>query len=121
MGIFGVDVSIGNLEQQEWFDLSATVDTGAFLMSIPGPLLRSLGVVPSFTENVRMADGRTRAMDIGYAWLRLNGREVMTFVAFNDDYTAPLLGSLALGTPLRFWDHWPSELCGCTLTQWNKD
>ena len=104
MGTFGVGVSIGNLERQEWVDLSATVDTGAFLMSMPGSLLRSLGVAPSFTENVRMADNRTREMDIGYAWLRLNGREVMTLVAFNDDYTTPLLGSLALETLRMYVD-----------------
>ena len=96
MGIFSVEISIGGTDSRQWVDLSATVDTGAFMMSMPGSLLRSLGVVPSFTENVRMADGRTRVMDIGYVWLRLNGREVTTFVAFNDDYTTPLLGSLAL-------------------------
>ena len=79
-------------------ELSATVDTGAFLISMPGSLLRSTGVAPSFTENVRMADGRTRTLDIGHVLLKLNGREVATYVAFNDDYTTPLLGSLALDT-----------------------
>ena len=98
MGIFSAEVSIGSTDQREWVDLSATVDTGAFLMSMPGSLLRSIGVEPSFTENVRMADGRNRAMDVGHAWLRLNGREVITLVAFNEDYTTPLLGSLALET-----------------------
>lgn len=104
MGIFSVEISIGGTDSGQWADLSATVDTGAFMMSMPGSLLQSLRVVPSFTENVRMADGRTRAMDIGYAWLRLNGREVMTFVAFNDDYTTPLLGSLALETLRMYVD-----------------
>ena len=77
-------------------DLSATVDTGGFMMSVPGSLLYAIGVAPSFTENVRMADGRTRTLDVGHVWLKLNGREVITFAAFNDDYTTPLLGSLAL-------------------------
>ena len=98
MGTFSTEVSVGNIDQREWVDLSATVDTGAFLMSMPGSLLRSMGVVPSFTENVRMADGRVRSLDVGHAWLRINGREVVTLVAFNDDYTSPLLGSLALET-----------------------
>ena len=104
MGVFSVAISIGDTENQQWVELSATVDTGAFLMSMPGSLLRSLGVTPSFTENVRMADSRTRAMDIGYAWLRLNGREVMALVAFNDDHTTPLLGSLALETLRMYVD-----------------
>ena len=98
MGVFSVGISIGDQERQQWEDLSVTVDTGAFMMSVPGSLLRALGVSPSFTENVRMADGRTRNMDVGHAWIRLNGREVITYVAFNDDYTTPLLGSLALET-----------------------
>ncbi len=98
MGIFSTEVSIGSIDQREWVDVSATVDTGAFLMSMPGSLLRSMDVEPSFTENVRMADGRVRTLDVGHAWLRLNGREVVTLVAFNDDYTTPHLGSLALDT-----------------------
>ncbi len=98
MGVFNVGVSIVNIERRQGEDLSVTVDTGAFMMSVPGSLLRAIGVEPSFTENVRMADGRTITMDVGHVWLRLNGREVITLVAFNDDYTTPLLGSLALET-----------------------
>lgn len=67
MGIFSTEVSIGRTDQREWVELSATVDTGAFLMSMPGSLLRSIGVIPSFTETVRMADGTTRTMDVGHA------------------------------------------------------
>ena len=104
MGVFSVEVSIGNIERQDWVELSATVDTGAFLMSLPGSLLRAIGVTPSFTENVRMADGRTRTLDVGHVWLRLNGREVTTYAAFNDDYTTPLLGSLALETIRMYVD-----------------
>ena len=98
MGIFSVEISIGNHAREQWADLSATVDTGAFMMSAPGSLLRELGVSPSFTENVRMADGTQRNMNVSCVWLRLNGREVITYVVHNDDYTTPLLGSLALET-----------------------
>ena len=98
MGVFNVEISIGDTENRQWADLSATVDTGAFMMSIPGSLLRELGITPSFTDNFRMADGGVRSMDVGPARLRLNGREVITYIAFNDDYTTPMLGSLALET-----------------------
>ena len=104
MGVFSVAVSIGNIEKREWVDQSVTVDTGAFLTSMPGSLLRSMGITPSFTQGVRMADGSTREMDIGPAWLRLNGREVITYFAFNEEYTTPLLGSLALGTLRMYVD-----------------
>lgn len=98
MGVFSVGISVGNIERREWVDLSATVDTGAFMMSVPGSLLRELGVTPSFTENVQMADGAVRNMDVGHIWLRLNGREITTYAVFNDDYTTILLGSLGLET-----------------------
>ena len=52
-----------------------------------------------------MANGTTRDMDVGQAWLRTGldcadagGRQVITLVAFSEDYTTPLLGSLALET-----------------------
>ncbi len=117
MGVFTVEVSVkaappgvgsgaaeSILEREQWVDLSATVDTGAFLFSLPGSLLRSMEVIPSFTETVRMADGTTRDMDVGHVWLKLNGREVITLVAFNEDthkerhYAPPVIGRLALGT-----------------------
>ena len=98
MGVFSVEVSIGDIEREQWVDLSATVDTGAFMMSAPGSLLQGMGITPSFTDNFRTADGGVRSMDVGHIWLRLNGREVTTYVAFNEEYTTPLLGSLALET-----------------------
>ena len=98
MGVFSVGISIGDMDRQQWADMYATVDTGAFMLSMPDSLLRSIGVSPSFTQNVRMADGSTRDMEIGHAWLRLNGREAITYFAFNEEYGTPLLGSLALET-----------------------
>ncbi len=96
MAVFSVEISIADQERQQWIDLSATVDTRAFMMSVPGSLLRELGVAPVINRSIRMADGATRNMDIGYTWLRLNGREAMMHIVFNDEYTTPLLGAQAL-------------------------
>ena len=98
MGVFSVEISIGDSDRRQWVDLYATVDTGAFMMSVPGSLLRGIGIIPSFTDNFQTADGGVRNMDVGPAILRVNGREVITYVAFNDEYTTPPLGSLALET-----------------------
>ena len=100
MGIFSVPISIGDNERRSWIDLSATVDTGALMMSVPGSLLHELGVAPVLNQSMRMADGSSRNMDIGYTWVRLDGREVMVHIVFNDEITTPLLGSLALETLL---------------------
>ena len=44
----------------------------------------------------RLADGTRKTVDIGYTWLRFNGRQVMTFIAFNEENITPLLGALTL-------------------------
>ena len=100
MGIFNVEISVGDTERQQWTDLSATVDTASFVSSVPGSVLRNMGLTPIMNQPFRMADGRLRNMDVAYTWIRVNGREVMTHIAFNEEYTSPLLGSLALETLL---------------------
>ena len=96
MGVFSVSISVGDTTGQEWLDLSATVDTGAFISSVPGSILRHLGVAPTMQDTVRLADGRHQTVDIGYTWLRLDGRRVMTYIAFNEETSSPLLGALTL-------------------------
>ena len=100
MGIFNVGISVGDTERQQWRELSATVDTASFVSSAPGSVLRDLGLTPTMNHPFRMADGTLRNMDVAYTWIRVDGREVMTHVAFNEEYTSPLLGSLALETLL---------------------
>ncbi|MYC37431.1 MAG: hypothetical protein F4X66_11070 [Chloroflexi bacterium] len=47
-------------------------------------------------DSVRLADGSRKTVDIGYTWLKLNGRQVMTYIAFNEESSSPLLGALTL-------------------------
>ena len=98
MGVFSVEIGVGNNDRQLWRDLSATVDTASFVSSVPGSVLRDLGVSPVTEMPFHLADGTMRIMDVAYTWIRVDGREVMTNIAFNDEYTTPLLGSLALET-----------------------
>jgi predicted aspartyl protease len=35
-------------------------------------------------------------MDVGQAWVRIEGEEIVTLVLFNEEGTTPLLGALAL-------------------------
>ena len=37
-------------------------------------------------------------MDVGQTWVRVEGKEIITLVLFNDEGTTPLLGALALGS-----------------------
>ena len=96
MGVFSVEISVGDTVGEQWQELSATVDTGAFISSVPGSILRHLGVMPLMQDTIRLADGSRKTVDIGYTWLRLNGRQVMTYIAFNEETSTPMLGALTL-------------------------
>lgn len=104
MSIFRVQISIGDSERRQWRDLHAVVDTGAFMSAVPGSVLRDLGVKPAMKDVGQLADGTEKEVDVAYTWLRLNGREVMTHVIFNEEFTNPLLGALALETLLLVVD-----------------
>ena len=96
MGIFSVEISVGDAAGEQWQELYATVDTGAFISSVPGSVLRHLEVSPTMQDTVRLADGTRRTVDIAYTWLKLNGQQVMTYIAFNEEGSTPLLGALTL-------------------------
>ena len=104
MSVFRVQISVGDTERRRWQDLSAVVDTGTFMSAVPGSVLRDLGVAPAMNETGQLADGTEKNVDVAYTWLRINGREVMTHIIFNEEYTNPLLGSLALETLLLVVD-----------------
>ena len=96
MGAFSVQVNIGDPQRERWTTLDALVDTGASITSSPASVLRDMGVTPLMRQAFRFAQGEVREMDIGQTWVRVEGREVITLVLFNDEGTPPLLGALAL-------------------------
>ena len=98
MGIFSVQIDIGDSEGKRWTQLDALVDTGATITAAPASLLRDLGVQPSMRRRFGSAHGETREMDVGQTWVKVNGEEIITLVLFNDEGTTPLLGALALET-----------------------
>ena len=96
MGTFTVPISIGDPQGENWIELDALVDTGASVTSVPGSILRELGVMPVASQQFRFAQGEVRQMDMGRTWIDVDGREEMTLFVFNDEGTPPLLGALAL-------------------------
>ena len=96
MGTFKVQIGIGDSERRRWTQVEALVDTGATITAVPASVLRELGVEPSMRRSFESAHGEKREMDVGQTWVRIEGEEVFTFVLFNDEGTAPLLGALAL-------------------------
>ena len=96
MGIFSVEIGIGDADRERWTQLNALVDTGATITAAPASVLRELGVQPSMRRRFESALGEAREMDVGQTWVRVEGEEIITLVLFNDEGTTPLLGALTL-------------------------
>lgn len=92
-----MEIQIGDFDRSRWVSMDALVDTEAFMTSIPGSVLHSLDIVPAGTRRVRFADGNeAKQMDIGYAWVRLEGKEAILQVMFNDEGTQAVIGWFGL-------------------------
>ncbi len=96
MGTFTWPMRISSMDSQHSLDVEATVDTGAFYTTLPGSLLRQLGVEPMGTRRFLLADGRRVEMEYGQAWATIDGESVVTIVAFGEDNAPPLLGAYTL-------------------------
>ena len=96
MGTFSVPIAIGDPQGEHWIEMDALVDTGASVTSVPASILRELGVAPVSSQQFRFAQGEIRQMEMGRAWISVDGREEMTLFVVNDEGTPPLLGALAL-------------------------
>ena len=96
MGTFFVPIAIGSPDAQRWITVEALVDTGASQCSLPGSLLRELGVAPTRQKEYRFAPGESRIMGVGQTYIRLMDESFITDFIFNESDTMPLLGALAL-------------------------
>lgn len=84
------------MDGQQSRDIEATVDTGAAYTTLPGRLLSELGIEPMAKRRFLLADGRRVDMDIGRAWVTINGDSEVTLVVFGEDDAPSLLGAYAL-------------------------
>ena len=96
MGHFNCSLQLSSLDGQRNLDLEALVDTGSAYTLIPARLLRQMGVSPTGSVALQLADGRTARYDIGQAWASVNGESVITLVVFGDDDATILLGAYTL-------------------------
>ena len=96
MGTFKWSLRVASMDGHRSRDVEATVDTGAAYTTLPGSLLRELGVEPMDKRRFLLADGRRIWMDIGHAWATIDGESVVTLVVFGEDDAPPLLGAYTL-------------------------
>ena len=96
MGTFRADIEIGSPDGSRFETFRALVNTRARLTTLPGSVLRELGVAADRQLTFILADGRRIRRDVGQTWLRIDGQSVMTLVVFGDEGIEPLLGAYSL-------------------------
>ena len=74
MGIFQVELEIGDPNGLRFEAVNALVDTGASYTLMPAPLLRDLDIVPHAERTLTLADGRRVQMDYAWTWMRADGQ-----------------------------------------------
>ena len=65
VGTFSWPLRISSMDGRETRDVEATVDTGAAYTTLPGSLLREIGVTPMGKRRFLLADGRRIELDYG--------------------------------------------------------
>ncbi len=75
MRTFSIAIEIGDPQGQRFESIDALVDTGDTLTTVPAPILRRLGVVPSRRSTFRLADDQSLEMDMGETKVRVEGME----------------------------------------------
>ena len=104
MSSFSVEIGIGDPMRERWTTIDALVDTGTFMTSVPASILRELGIEPVDERTFQLSEGETRQMEIGYARIRLDGKEGIAQVIFNDEETSSVIGRLTLDGMLLEFD-----------------
>ena len=97
--MFQVAVSVANpADSSRAFEEKFWVDTGAFYTLIPGDRLEAIGVIPSRTRDVMLADGRRHHLPIGEVALTIHqlNETATCLVIFGPPGSMFLLGAHAL-------------------------
>ena len=96
MGLFSWPFEIGNLNGDRFRQVEGLVDTGATYSSVPGDILRDLGIEPTETIEFELADGSAIERQLGDARVRVEGKEILTTVIFGENDDSILLGAYTL-------------------------
>ena len=100
MGEVHITIEVGDPRGECFEPLEVMVDTGATFTSVPGDLLRRLGVPVHQTVQSQLADGNMDPVDVADTMIRLEGQQFPTPVIFGKAGEPNLLGVIALGRAL---------------------
>lgn len=94
MGTFFHPITIVGPAGEE--TVEALVDTGASFTTMPGSVLRRLGVVAHRQARLRLADGTSAIWEIGRVTTRINGTEEPDLCIFGAEESPPTIGAHTL-------------------------
>jgi predicted aspartyl protease len=100
LGAIYVTIDVGDMRGERFEPVEVMVDTGATFTTVPGDVLRRLGVSPQRTMQVRLADGSVIDDEVCDTVIRLEGQSFFTPVSFGRVGEPNLLGVVALETAL---------------------
>ena len=96
MGTFTVPLEVADPRSRRYETVAALVDSGATCTALPVSMLQRLGVVAHGARRFVLADGRRVELGFGRIWIRLDGREEISPVVFQEEGAQPLLGAVTL-------------------------
>ena len=96
MGVFQIELEVGDPQGERYETVNALVDSGATYTMLPQSLLRKLGVEPLESRTFRVADDRHIQRGFGQTWIKIDGRPIVCPVVFSEDNSMPLLGAVTL-------------------------
>ena len=96
MGEFYWDIGVWSADQERMETVSALVGTRASYSVFSRPMLERLGIRRLERVEFERADGSIVELDVGVAWLTIDGRNTACSVIFGDDDAEPLIGANAL-------------------------
>ena len=82
MGNFSVPATVGNPNTPARERVSALVDTGSTFSVLPADLLARLGIAPTRTRRLRLADGSVQEYQTGTAYFEVDGSDGIARVVF---------------------------------------
>ena len=96
METFNIPITVGNLDGTRFVEMEAEVGTRATYTVVPGSTLTELGVETADMARFEIAEGTVVEYPVGYAKVRLGGKEVRAMVVFAPEGTLPAVGETTL-------------------------
>ena len=103
MGNFSVPATVGNPDTAARETVTALVDTGSTFSMLPADLLGRLGIAPTRTRRLLLADGSVQEYQTGMAYFEVDGIDGEAMVVFGPDEVY-LIGATTLDTLLLVAD-----------------